>query len=427
MTTETTLGQEPASGSVVGASDEQLIAMLVDRARGDGLKLTGEGGLLQQLTKRVLESALDGEITDHVGYGKYDPAGRGSGNIRNGSRTKTVLTDVGPVEVRVPRDAAGTFEPQIVRKRQRRLTGVDDLVLSLSAKGLTHGEISAHLAEVYGTEVSKQTISTITDKVMDGMAEWQNRPLDRVYPVVFIDAINVKIRDGQVVNRPIYVAMAVTVDGHRDILGIWAGDGGEGAKHWLHVLTELKNRGVQDVLMLVCDGLKGLPDAVATVWPRTIVQTCIVHLLRNSFRYSARQDWAKIAAGLKPVYTAATEDAATERFLEFAETWGRKYPAIVRLWENAWAEFVPFLAFDVEIRKVICSTNAMESVNARIRKAVRARGHFPNEQAALKCVYMALMSLDPTGDGRRRWTMRWKAPLNAFQIAFEGRLTPAND
>jgi putative transposase len=426
MTTEATAGQEPAVGPVGAVTDEQLIAMLVDRARGDGLRLTGEGGLLQQLTKRVLESALDGEITDHVGYDKHDPAGRGSGNTRNGSRTKTVLTDVGPVEVRVPRDAAGTFEPQIVRKRQRRLSGVDDLVLSLSAKGLTHGEISAHLAEVYGTEVSKQTISTITDKVMEGMAEWRNRPLDKVYPVVFIDCINVKIRDGQVANRPIYVALAVTVDGHRDILGIWAGDGGEGAKRWQQVLTELKNRGVADVLMLVCDGLKGLPEAVEAVWPRTIVQTCIVHLLRNSFRYAARQDWAKIAAALKPVYTASTEDAATERFLEFAEAWGRKYPAIVKLWENAWAEFVPFLAFDVEIRKVICSTNAIESVNARIRKAVRARGHFPNEQAALKCVYMALMSLDPTGDGRRRWTMRWKAPLNAFQIAFEGRLTPAN-
>ncbi|MEV6695367.1 IS256 family transposase [Micromonospora sp. NPDC051196] len=427
MTTEITSGQEPAARPVGAVTDEQLIALLVDRARGDGLKLTGEGGLLQQLTKRVLESALDGEITDHVGYDKHDPAGRGSGNTRNGSRTKTVLTDVGPVEVRVPRDAAGTFEPQIVRKRQRRLTGVDDMVLSLSAKGLTHGEIAAHLAEVYGAEVSKQTISTITDKVMDGMAEWQNRPLDRVYPVVFIDAINVKIRDGQVANRPIYLAMAVTVDGHRDILGIWAGDGGEGAKHWLHVLTELKNRGVADVLMLVCDGLKGLPEAVETVWPRTIVQTCVVHLLRNSFRYAARQDWDKIAKALKPVYTAPTEDAATERFLEFADAWGKKYPAIVKLWENAWAEFVPFLAFDVEIRKVICSTNAIESVNARIRKAVRARGHFPNEHAALKCVYMALMSLDPTGTGRRRWTMRWKAPLNAFQIAFEGRLTPANN
>jgi putative transposase len=327
----------------------------------------------------------------------------------------------------VPRDVAGTFEPQIVKKRQRRLTGVDEMVLSLSAKGLTHGEISAHLAEVYGADVSKQTITTITDKVMEGMAEWQSRPLDRVYPVVFVDAINVKIRDGQVANRPIYIAMAVTVEGTRDILGIWAGDGGEGAKHWLSVFTELRNRGVEDVLMLVCDGLKGLPDAVETVWPRTVVQTCIVHLIRNSIRYVARQDWDKVAKDLKPVYTAPSEAAATERFLEFSEKWGTKYPAVIKLWSDAWAEMVPFLSFDVEIRKVICSTNAIESVNARIRKAVRARGHFPSENAALKCVYMALMSLDPTGKGRRRWTMRWKAPLNAFQIAFEGRLTPTTN
>ncbi|WP_257584212.1 IS256 family transposase [Streptomyces sp. TLI_146] len=399
--------------------------MLVGRARSDGLQLTGEGGLLQQLTKRVLESALEGEITDHVGYDKHDAAGRNSGNSRNGTRSKTVLTDVGPVEVRVPRDTAGTFEPQLVKKRQRRLTGVDEMVLSLSAKGLTHGEISAHLAEVYGASVSKQTITTITDAVMEGMAEWQARPLDRVYPVVFVDAINVKVRDGKVANRPVYVAMAVTVEGTRDILGIWAGDGGEGAKHWLQVFAELKNRGIEDVLMLVCDGLKGLPDAVETVWPRTVVQTCIVlHLIRNSIRYRARQDWDKLAKDLKPVYTAPSEAAATERFLEFSEKWGTKYPAVIKLWSDAWAEMVPFLSFDVEIRKVICSTNAIESVNARIRKAVRARGHFPSEAAALKCVYMALMSLDPTGKGRRRWTMRWKAPLNAFQIAFEGRLTP---
>ena len=415
------------SGQPAPVSDEQLVAMLVERARSEGLQLTGQGGLLQQLTKRVLESALEGEITDHLGYEKHDAGGRGSGNSRNGSRAKTVLTDVGPVEVKVPRDTSGTFEPQIVKKRQRRLTGVDEMVLSLSAKGLTHGEIAAHLAEVYGAEVSKQTISTITDKVMDGMAEWQSRPLDRVYPVLFVDAINVKIRDGKVANRPIYVVMAVTVDGTRDILGIWAGDGGEGAKYWLHVFTELKNRGLDDVLMLVCDGLKGLPDAVEAVWPRTIVQTCVVHLLRNSFRYAARQDWDKVAGALRPVYTAPGEDAATERFLEFQEAWGRKYPAIVKLWSDAWAEFVPFLSFDVEIRKVICSTNAIESVNARIRRSVRARGHFPNEAAALKCIYMALMSLDPTGKGRKRWTMRWKAPLNAFQIAFEGRLTPSNN
>ncbi|MDH6523123.1 hypothetical protein M2163_000371 [Streptomyces sp. SAI-135] len=243
-------------------------------------------GTDEQLTKRVLESALEGEITDHVGYDKHDAGGRNSGNSLNGTCSKTVLTDVGPVEVKVPRDTAGTFEPQLVKKRQRRLTGVDEMVLSLSAKGLTHGEISAHLAEVYGAEVSKQTISTITDSVMKGMAEWQARPLDRVYPVVFVEAINVKIRDGKVANRPIYVAIAVTVEGTRDILGIWAGDGGEGAKHWLQVFTELKNRDIENVLMLVCDGLKGLPDAVETVWPRTAVQTCIVHLIRNSIRYS---------------------------------------------------------------------------------------------------------------------------------------------
>jgi transposase-like protein len=424
MTHEHEPAAEPAGAAT---SDEQLIAMLVERARSEGMQLTGAGGLLQQLTKRVLESALEGEITDHLGYDKHDPAGRNSGNSRNGSRAKTVLTDIGPVEVKVPRDVAGSFEPQIVRKRQRRLTGVDEMVLSLSAKGLTHGEISAHLVEVYGAEVSKQTISTITDQVMEGMAEWQNRPLDRVYPVLFVDAINVKIRDGKVANRPVYVVMAVTVEGTRDILGIWAGDGGEGAKYWLQVFTELKNRGLDDVLMLVCDGLKGLPDAVETVWPRTIVQTCIVHLLRNSFRYASRADWDKIAKALKPVYTASSESAAAERFSEFQDAWGKKYPAIIRLWESAWAEFVPFLSFDVEIRTVICSTNAIESVNARIRKAVRARGHFPTEAAALKCVYMALMSLDPTGKGRKRWTMRWKAPLNAFQIAFEGRLTPANN
>lgn len=242
-----------------------------------------------------------------------------------------MLTEVGPVEIAVPRDRDGSFEPKIVKKRQRRLTGVGEMVISLAAKGLTTGEVQAHLAEVYGTDVSRQRISTITDKVLEGMAEWQNRPLDPVYPVIFIDAIHVKIRDGTVANRPIYVALAVTTEGRREILGLWAGDGGEGAKHWLHILTEIKNRGVGDVLMLVCDGLRGLPEAVETVWPATIVQTCVVHLLRNSFRYAARQDWDKIAKALKPIYTAATEDAALERFAAFADTWGKKYPAIVRL------------------------------------------------------------------------------------------------
>jgi putative transposase len=417
------VGDEQAGPDVLDAVDEQLIARLAGRAREGGLQLTGEGGLLAQLTKRLVESALEGEITDHLGYDRHDVAGRDGRNSRNGHRSKTVLTEVGPVEIDVPRDRDATFEPKIVAKRKRRLSGVDELVISLSAKGLTTGEVQAHLAEVYGADVSRQTISTITDKVMEGMAEWQNRPLDPVYPVIFIDAINVKIRDGKVANRPIYVALAVTCDGHRDILGLWAGDGGEGAKYWLHVLTEIKNRGVNDVLMVVCDGLTGLPDAVTATWAQTITQTCVVHLLRNSFRYAGRQHYDAIAKALRPIYTAPTEAAAMERFLEFCDTWGQRYPAIVRLWENAWAEFVPFLAFDAEIRKIVCTTNAIESVNSRIRRAVKARGHFPNEQAALKCVYMAIMSLDPTGQGRRRWSIRWKPALNAFDIAFDGRLS----
>ena len=405
--------------------DQQLVGQLVDRARSQGLRLTGEDGLLAQLTKTIIESAAEGEMDDHLGYGKHDPAGRDGGNSRNGARTKSVLTDIGPVEVAIPRDRDGTFEPQIVRKRQRRLSGLDSLVISLSAKGLTHGEICAHLAEVYGASVSKQTISTITDRVIEGMSEWQTRPLDAVYPVVFIDAINVKIRDGNVANRPIYIALAVTVDGTRDVLGLWAGEhgDGEGSKYWLRVLSEIKNRGTQDVCIVVCDGLKGLPDAIANVWPAAITQTCVIHLLRNSFRYPSKKDWAAIAKDLKLVYTAASESAALDAFVAFTETWGQRYPAIIKLWENAWAEFVPFLAFDKEIRSVICTTNSIESLNSRIRRAVNARGHFPTEQAALKCVYMAIMSLDPTGKGRQRWINRWKAPLNAFEIAFPGRLT----
>ena len=409
-----------------GRSDEDLVHELIAKARAEGIELVGENGLLRRLTKTTLENVLQAEMDEHLGYAKHERAPKDDGasvNARNGTRAKTVTTDVGPVELEVPRDRDGSFDPQIVRKRQRRLTGVDSMVLSLSARGLTHGEICAHLAEVYGANVSKQSISAITDSVIERMAEWANRPLDSVYPVLFVDAVHVKIRDGQVANRPIYVVLAVTCDGERDILGLWAGDGGEGAKYWAHVFTELKNRGVADVLMLVADGLKGISDAVTSVWPQTVTQTCIVHLLRNSFRYAARQDWAKIAAALKPVYTAATEEAALERFTEFADTWGTKYPAIVKLWDNAWADMVPFLAFDVEIRKIICSTNAIESINARIRRAVKARGHFPNEQAALKCVYLALMSLDPTGTGRARWTARWKRALQAFDITFDGRLT----
>ncbi|MGO9079830.1 MAG: IS256 family transposase [Streptosporangiaceae bacterium] len=419
-----TTGQSQDEGQLP-AADEQLLRELTERARAGGLQLTGEGGLLGRLTKMVVEGALEGELDDHLGYGKHDPAGCNSGNSRNGHRAKTVLTDAGPVEISVPRDRDASFEPKIIARRQRRLTGVDEMVISLSAKGLTHGEIAAHLAEVYGAEVPEQTITTITGRVMEGMAEWQSRPLDPVYAVVFIDAIQVKIREGQVASRPVYLALGVTVDGERDVLGLWAGEhgDGEGAKYWMRVCSEIKNRGVRDVLMVVCDGLKGLPDAVNAVWEKTIVQTCIVHLLRNSFKYASRRDWAEIAKDLKPVYTAASEAEALDRFAEFSGKWEKRYPAIIRLRENAWAEFVPFLQFDREIRTVICTTSAIESINARLRRAVNARGHFPAEQAAMKCLYMAIMSLDPAGRGRKRWTNRWKAPLNAFDITFDGRLT----
>ena len=345
--------------------DQELAQQLVDRAKAQGVKLTGPGGLLGDLTKRVLEAGLEGEMDGHLGYAKHAVEGRDGGNSRNGTRTKTMITDVGPVDIDVPRDRDGTFEPQIVRKHQRRLGGVDDMVLSLSAKGLTTGEISAHLAEVYGASVSKDTISAITDRVVGELTDWQSRPLDAVYPVLFIDAIFVKIRDGQVANRPIYVAIGVTVDGERDILGLWIGQGGEGAKYWLTVLTEIKNRGVGDVCIVCCDGLKGLPDSIAATWPQAIVQTCVLHLIRHTFRLAGRHDWEAIAKALRPVYTAPTEPAARDRFAEFTTTWGTKYPGIIRMWESTWAEFVPFLAFEVEVRRVIFSTNAIESLNAR--------------------------------------------------------------
>ena len=406
---------------------KQLAEQLLAQAKEQGVELMGPNGLLNQLTKNVLETALDAEMTEHLGYEKHDAAGRGSGNSRNGTRSKTVLTEIGPVEIEVPRDVDSSFDPQIVKKRQRRLTGIDEIVLSLTAKGLTTGEISAHFQDIYGASVSKDTISRITDKVVGEMTEWQNRPLDRVYPVMFIDAVHVKVRDGQVTNRPMYVAIGVTVNGERDILGIWAGEGGEGAKFWLSVLTEIKNRGVADVCIVVCDGLKGLPEAINTVWELAVVQTCIIHLIRNTFRFASRKYWDAMARDLKPVYTAPSEFAARERFAEFTQKWGQQYPAIIKMWDNAWSEFVPFLDYDVEIRRVICSTNAIESVNARYRRAVRARGHFPTEQAALKCLYLATRALDPTGKGKARWAMRWKPALNAFAITFNGRITPTGN
>ena len=407
-------------------AERQAAAELVRMAKEKGLSLTGPDGLLKQLTKSVIETALDEEMTEHLGYAKHDPAGIGAENIRNGSRSKTVLpANTGPVQIDVPRDRAGTFEPQIVKKRQRRLGEVDEIVLSLYAKGLTTGEISAHFAEIYGASVSKETISRITDRVIEEMQSWQARPLDEVYAAIFIDAVVVKIRDGQVANRPIYAAIGVTLAGDKDILGLWAGTGGEGAKFWMAVLTDLRNRGVKDSFFVVCDGLKGLPEVVANVWPQATVQTCIIHLIRNTFRLASKRYWDELKKDLRPIYTAVNADAALVAFGDLTDKWEQRYPAIIRLWANAWEEFIPFLDYDVEIRKVLCSTNAIESLNARYRRAVRARGHFPTEQAALKCLYLVTRSLDPTGVGRTRWTMRWKPALNAFAITFADRFPAA--
>jgi len=406
------------------SAEEAAAIELVRRAREQGLSLTGPDGLLKQLTKTVLETALNEELTEHLGHEKGgQPA---DGNVRNGTRAKTVLTEgSGEVEIDVPRDRAGTFSPRIVKKRQRRLNGVDEIVLSLYAKGLTTGEISAHFADIYGASVSKETISRITDKVLEEMTSWQTRPLDGVYAAIFVDAIVVKIRDGQVANRPIYAAIGVTLDGGKDILGLWAGTGAEGAKFWMSVLTDLKNRGVADVFFLVCDGLKGLPEVVGNVWPRTTVQTCVIHLIRNTFRLVSRTHWDALKRDVRPIYTAVNAEAALSALEQLRETWGTRYGAMIRLWENAWEEFIPFLDYDVEIRRVICSTNAIESLNARYRRAVQARGHFPSEQAALKCLYLVTRSLDPTGTGQAKWAVRWKPALNAFAITFGDRFPAA--
>jgi transposase-like protein len=436
--TDTLMGVSPPTepAGAGDAEDRELspaelaaVQDLVRQARQAGIALTGPDGLLKAMTKTVIEAALEEEIADHLGYDKHAVEGRNRANSRNGKRSKTVLTDsCGEVDIDVPRDRDGTFEPQLVRKRQRRLGEVDEVVLSLYARGLTTGEISAHFADVYGASVSKDTVSRITDRVVDEMQAWWARPLEKVYAAIFIDAIVVKIRDSQVRNRPVYAAIGVDLDGHKDVLGMWAGDGdGESAKFWLAVLTELKNRGVADVFFVVCDGLKGLPASVNTAFPRALVQTCIIHLIRNTFRYASRKYWDKISFDLKPIYTAPTAADARRAYEEFADKWGRAYPAIKTLWDNAWNEFIPFLDYDVEIRKVLCSTNAIESLNARYRRAVRARGHFPNEQSAMKTLYLVTRSLDPKGTGQTRWAVRWKPALNAFAITFADRMPAAQD
>jgi putative transposase len=418
----------PAAGVPAEVDSKRAWAQaLVERARSEGVSLTGEDGLLTSMVREVLQAGLDVEMADHLGYEPYESIGRGSGNSRNGSYPKTVSTDVGPVELAMPRDRQGTFDPVTVPKHVRRLEGLGANVLSLYAKGLTTGEIQAHLAEIYSTEISRETISKITDAVLPEMVAWQSRPLERVYPVLLIDAIVVKVRGSQVANRPVYVALGVNLEGERDVLGLWLGpSGGEGAKQWMSMLTELKNRGVLDALIVCCDGLKGLPDAIRVTWPEATVQTCVVHLVRNSLRYASRQYWAKITKELREIYTAPTVEAAQTRFEEFAETWRARYPAMIHSWESSWEEFVPFLEFPVELRKIVYTTNAIESLNARFRRAVRHRGHFPNEQAAMKVLYLVATTRKANRENMTGRINNWKGALNALAIHYGDRLTTIN-
>jgi transposase-like protein len=404
--------------------DEDTLDRLMDQIDAEGLELLGPDGVLTELTSQIMNRAMDVELTDHLGYERGDPAGRGSGNNRNGTSPKTVLTDAGAVPVDVPRDRQGSFEPKLVAKHQRRLEGFNDLVVGLVARGMTVRDVRAHLAEAYQVEISAELVSKITDAVVPELRAWQARPLDAVYPVIYVDAIVVKVRtDRVVVNRPVYLALGVDVDGAKHVLGLWLGDGGEGAKFWLNVCTELKNRGVTDVLIACCDGLSGLPDALETVWPQTTVQTCVVHLIRNSIKFCSYKDRRAVVQALKPIYQAPTVEAAEDAMDDFELEWGDRYPAIVDLWRRNWERFTPFLAFDPAIRKIIYTTNAIESLNYQLRKVSKTRGHFPTDDAVLKILYLAIRNIGNTRGGEIGTnTQGWKHALNALAIAFPGRL-----
>jgi len=407
-----------------GGVEADVVDQLLRQADASGRQLVGPGGVLTELTRRVLERALDTEMADHLGYEQGDQAGAGSGNSRNGRNAKTVLTDVGPVDITVPRDRNGTFEPAIVRKRQRRLDGLNDAVISLYVRGMTVRDIRAHLTDIYGVEVSPDLISKVTDAVAAEITDWQNRPLGSNWAVLFVDALWVKVRDGQVSNRPVYVVVGVDFDGAKHVLGLWIGKDGEGAKYWMNLLAGLKNRGVADVCFVCVDGLAGMPEALTTVWPAAIVQTCIVHLIRASMRYSSKKHITQVTAALRPIYQAPTLDAAAAALdeLEAGEV-GRRYPAIPRTWRAAWDELTPFLAYPLEIRRVIYTTNMIESLNARLRKATRNRGAFPSEQAALKTLYLTIRTMTrPDGAIGITRSNGWKATLNAFAIQFGDRI-----
>lgn len=424
MTTDSEEERDGVSRPVI---DESLIDRLMDQVDAEGLELLGPEGVLTELTSRILSRGLEVEMTDHLGYEKGDAAGWGSGNHRNGSYGKTVHTDAGSVPVEMPRDRNASFEPKLIPKHQRRLSGFNELVISLVARGMSVRDTQAHLAEIYGVDVSAELISKVTDAIIPELRAWQSRPLDPVYPILYLDAIVVKVRtDHVVVNRPVYIALAIDLEGAKHVLGLWLGKGSEGAKFWLGILTELRNRGVEDVLIVCCDGLSGFGDAIEEVWPQATVQTCVVHLIRNSIRYASWKHRKVIVKELRPVYQAATVDAAAAALNQFEADWGDQYPAVVQLWRANWERFTPFLAFDPAIRKIIYTTNAIESLNYQLRKVTKTRGHFPTDDAVLKILYLAIRNIGTTRGGQFGTnTQGWKHALNAFAITFPGRIPPA--
>jgi len=379
--------------------------------------LLGQGGLLKELTKALVEKALDGELTHHLGYPKYSSSK--NDNARNGKSKKGLLTDHGKMEIVSPRDRNGSFEPELVKKRQTRFDGFDDKILSMYARGMTVREIQGHLEEIYAVEVSLDLISSVTDSVLEEVKAWQNRTLDAVYPIVFMDALRVKIRDnGHVINKAVYMALGVNLDGNKEVLGLWVAKE-EGAKFWLKVVTELKNRGVKDMFIACVDGLKGFPEAIESVYPETQIQLCIVHMVRNSLRFVPWKDKKAVVADLKTIYTATNAEVAKENLNAFRSKWNEKYPTIADSWERNWEGLIPFLSYPDYIRKAIYTTNAIESLNRSLRKVSKNRGSFPNDESALKLLYLALRNIS------KKWTMPirlWKQALNQFVILFPGRL-----
>ena len=379
--------------------------------------LLGQGGLLKELTKALVEKALDGELTHHLGYSKHSASK--SDNARNGKSKKGLLTDHGKMEIVSPRDRNGSFEPELVKKRQTRFDGFDDKILSMYSRGMTVREIQGHLEDIYAVEVSPDLISSVTDSVLEEVRAWQNRPLDAVYPIVFMDALRVKIRDnGHVINKAVYMALGVNLDGHKEVLGLWVAKE-EGAKFWLKVVTELKNRGLKDMFIACVDGLKGFPEAIESVYPETQVQLCIVHMVRNSLRFVPWKDKKAVVADLKTIYTATNAEMAKENLKSFRTKWNEKYPTIADSWERDWEGLIPFLSYPDYIRKAIYTTNAIESLNRSLRKVSKNRGSFPNDESALKLLYLALSNIS------KKWTMPirlWKQALNQFVILFPGRM-----